>query len=118
MHLAVASNRADTEAIDAAVAAALLTAIAGLIVALANGAISYRQRKREEDWRDEAAKSEHAFQARLAELESQLREREARAEREAEAEKVLTRYREPLSIVRLAEAAFTTSSSCRSWACT
>jgi C4-dicarboxylate-specific signal transduction histidine kinase len=82
--------------IDAQVLAALLTAIAGLLVALASGAMSYRQRKREEGWRKDAADSEHEFQERLAELESQLREREARSAQEAEAEEVLTRYREPL----------------------
>jgi hypothetical protein len=61
--------------------------------------MSYRQRKREEGWRKDAADSEHEFQERLAELESQLREREARSAQEAEAEEVLTRYREPLVAV-------------------
>jgi hypothetical protein len=76
-------------AIDAQVAAALLTAIASLLVALVGGAwLLYRQK--------EIAKLEHKSRSQLTQLEHELREREARSEWEREAEKVLTRYREPL----------------------
>lgn len=71
------------------VAAALVTAIASLLVALASGALLRRRQK-------QIAKLEHESRLQLAELDHQLRERKARSERELEAEKVLTRYREPL----------------------
>ncbi len=55
-----------------------MTAIASLLVALVGGAwLLYRQKH-------------------IAEFEHELRTQEARSERELEAEKVLTRYREPL----------------------